>query len=110
MSGRLFTIIIFCIITHSLCFGQQVFTDVTTDAGINHSFRIHSDLFGGGVVVLDFNQDDLEDLFLTSGVGPDKLYKNKAKSGIGNVSKSGSSSYICYLKIVTFIFSGIATY
>ena len=48
MPGRLFTIIIFYITIHSLCFGQQVFTDVTTDAGVNHSFRVHKDLFGGG--------------------------------------------------------------
>ncbi|MCK5372015.1 MAG: VCBS repeat-containing protein, partial [Cyclobacteriaceae bacterium] len=58
------------------CQSQPVFTDVTVDAGINHSFRVHTDLFGGGVVVFDYNQDGFEDLFIAGGVGPDRLYKN----------------------------------
>ncbi len=54
----------------------QQFTDVTEEAGINHAFTVFQGTFGGGVAVLDYNNDGWEDLFLAGGLGPDALYHN----------------------------------
>ena len=54
--------------------GQNVFSDVTSDAGIDNIYDVYQGLFGGGVVAFDYNNDGYEDLFITGGQGQDVLY------------------------------------
>lgn len=66
------------------------FTDITKQAGIDHKFQVFEGMFGGGAVVFDYNNDGFEDLFVTSGVLTDKLYKNNGDGTFTNVyAKSG---------------------
>lgn len=55
---------------------QANFTEVSAEAGINHAFAVDLATFGGGVCVIDFDKDGFEDLYVTGGSNPDKLYKN----------------------------------
>ncbi len=55
----------------------QTFTDVTEAAGIRHAFRVDLATFGGGVAVLDYDNDGWEDLYITGGADPDVLYRNQ---------------------------------
>lgn len=55
---------------------QSTFTEVSEVAGIDHTFKIDLATFGGGACVLDFDKDGFEDLYVTGGGNPDKLYKN----------------------------------
>ena len=66
-------------------FGQTHFTDVTTQAGINHVFKVYEGMFGGGACVFDYNNDGYEDLYITSGTNDDVLYKNNGNGTFTNV-------------------------
>jgi len=81
-SGAIFIIIFLnSILSHS----QNLFTDVTTQAGINHSFITHQGTFGGGAAILDFNNDGYEDIFITGGAGKNALYQNERDGTFTNV-------------------------
>ena len=56
---------------------QNAFTEVSAAAGINHFFQVDLATFGGGAAVLDFDQDGWEDLYVTGGNAPDRLYHNQ---------------------------------
>jgi hypothetical protein len=64
---------------------QTPFKDVTKEAGIDHVFKVFEGFFGGGVCVLDYNNDGFEDIFLAGGMGDDKLYKNNGNGTFTNV-------------------------
>lgn len=64
---------------------QHQFVDVTKEAGIVHKFEVFEGLFGGGACVWDFNKDGLEDLYITSGMKDDVLYKNNGDGTFTNV-------------------------
>lgn len=66
-------------------FGQTKFTEITEEAGIQHVFKVFEGLFGGGVCVLDVNNDGFQDLFLTSGMYDDILYLNLGNGSFKNV-------------------------
>lgn len=55
---------------------QLKFTDISSEAGIRHVYKVHEGLFGGGACVFDFNKDGWEDLYITGGKNSDQLYKN----------------------------------
>ena len=74
-AGKVVLSIITCLYA-SLCFCQNIYKDVTEDSGINHIYNVYQGLFGGGVSVIDFNNDGLDDLYITGGESGDKLYKN----------------------------------
>mgnify|MGYP006122764471 FL=1 len=67
--------------------GQNVFSDVTSDAGIDNIYDVYQGLFGGGVVAFDYNNDGYEDLFITGGQGQDVLYKNNGNGTFTDVTK-----------------------
>ncbi len=56
--------------------GQHRFKDVTDSAGIQHVFKVYEGMFGGGACVFDFNNDGLEDVYITGGMNDDRLYRN----------------------------------
>ncbi len=60
----------------SFFFGQNAFTDVTLNSGIDNIYDVYEGLFGGGVVAFDYNNDGFEDLYITGGKSQDILYKN----------------------------------
>ncbi|MEM6316318.1 MAG: CRTAC1 family protein [Bacteroidota bacterium] len=58
-------------------FSQIKFTDITAEAGIDHQFAVKEGFLGGGICVFDCNNDGFQDLYLTGGMQPDRLYLNK---------------------------------
>ena len=82
-SFYLYILTIFFIIDNAN--GQTHFTDVTTAAGIDHSFQVYEGMFGGGACVIDFNNDGWEDLYITGGMRDDILYMNNGHGGFVNV-------------------------
>lgn len=56
--------------------GYAQFVNITASSGIKHSCRSGS-LIGGGVAFLDINKDGWEDLIMTGGTEPDRLYINQ---------------------------------
>ncbi|MEM9328239.1 MAG: VCBS repeat-containing protein, partial [Bacteroidota bacterium] len=67
----------FCFLLISLSGWTQVkFTDITATSGIDHQFEVFEGMFGGGICAFDYDNDGFEDLFLTSGMQQDKLYRN----------------------------------
>ena len=50
------------------------FVERSEEVGVSHEY--HSVYFGGGVGMLDINNDNLLDLFFTGGTGTDKVYLN----------------------------------
>lgn len=73
----------------SFCAHAQItFTEITSNAGIDHFFEVYEGMFGGGAAVLDFNRDGFEDVYLTGGVAPDALYRNNGDGTFTNVIRS----------------------
>ena len=66
------------------------FKDITKEAGINHQFQVYEGFLGGGVCVLDINNDGFDDIFLAGGMGDDQLYLNNKNGTFTNIyEKSG---------------------
>ena len=64
---------------------QTVFTDITEQAGISHQYKVYEGMFGGGACVLDFDKDGFDDVFLTSGMNEDVLYRNNGNGTFTDV-------------------------
>ena len=69
----------------SLIYGQNAFTDVTLNSGIDNIYDVYEGLFGGGVVAFDYNNDGYEDLYITGGKSQDILYKNNGNGTFKDV-------------------------
>lgn len=82
----LLIIFILCV-SSPLTFGQKRFTDVTESAGISHEFKVYEGMFGGGVCILDIDNDGFEDFYLTSGTLDDQLYYNNGDGTFTNIFK-----------------------
>ena len=64
--------------------GPPHFVDVTTAAGLAHTYVGGDATFiGGGVAVLDCDADGRPDLYLAGGDGPATLYRNASAPGAG---------------------------
>lgn len=66
-------------------YGQTIFQDVTVQSGIDHAFEPYQGTFGGGAAIIDFDNDGLEDIYLTGGLAADALYKNLGNGSFTNV-------------------------
>ena len=58
---------------------RTMFSNVSEDAGIDFVHRINTsrrDKIGAGVVVLDFDDDGYEDIYMTNSEGPNAMYRN----------------------------------
>ena len=71
---------------------QTKFTDVTSESGIDHVFKVYEGMFGGGACVLDFNRDGFEDVYITGGMNDDALYKNNRNGTFTNVFEQSGLS------------------
>lgn len=81
----------------------QGFTDISKEAGLEHYFEVYEGMFGGGVAVLDFNNDGFEDLYLTGGMQPDQLLLNQGDGSFEDqLEKAGM------LKVLDFVTQGVA--
>ena len=70
-------------------FRRPMFTDVTAKAGIDFLHvqpRRMSFPFGAGVVVLDFNKDGFEDIYVANSRGPNALYRNEGDGSFTDVA------------------------
>lgn len=73
---------------HFLVFGQPVdFVDISKNAGIDHIYDVYFNFFGGGVTILDYNNDGHEDFFVTGGERENSLYQNQGDGTFKNVAK-----------------------
>lgn len=54
---------------------SQIFSEITTESGIEHHFA-QDRFMGGGVVFFDANNDGFDDIYLTSGFNEVKFYLN----------------------------------
>lgn len=67
------------------CTAQTGFTDITEASGLNHQYRVHEGLFGGGACVLDYDRDGFEDIYLTGGLVSDQLLHNNGDGSLTDV-------------------------
>lgn len=81
---KLIQLLILLTISH-YCFGQMTFSDVTTQAGIDHQFKVYEGMFGGGACVFDVNKDGYEDLYVTGGMNSDALYLNNGDGTFSDI-------------------------
>lgn len=65
---------------------EAQFTNVNSEAGINHQ-QFTETLMGGGALFIDYNNDGWQDLYLTGGRNPDKLYQNNSDGTFTDVSE-----------------------
>ena len=78
-------IILILINCQSIIYAQKTFTDVTQAAGIDHQFGVFEGFLGGGICVLDVNNDGYEDVYLTGGMNDDILYLNQQDGTFKNI-------------------------
>ncbi len=70
----------------TLAYGQT-FNEVAASAGIDHTYD-PMNAMGGGAVFFDYDNDGWDDLYLTSGHGPDHLYRNNQDGTFTNLTSS----------------------
>ena len=83
---------------------SQQFTDITEKAGIKHYFEVYEGMFGGGIAVLDYNNDGFEDLYITGGMQEDQLLENLQNGTFKNVLKT-----VKLEAALDFVTQGVAT-
>lgn len=83
---------------------DPMFVDVTVDSGIQFEhFRGLGMPLGGGTALIDFNNDNLLDIYITNSDGPNALYRNNgnmifediaAKAGVADIYGDGNG--VCF--------------
>ena len=80
-----------CLVAFGVTIGTQAqprFTDVTQQADISHSFRVYEGTFGGGAVVIDYDGDGFEDLFVAGGAEASRLYRNQGDGTFSDLTEA----------------------
>ena len=76
----------------------QQFKEVSREIGLEHLYHMGDMTFGGGLAVIDYNNDGWEDLYVTGGMNPDALFRNNGDKTFTNVfSESGMSTTLDFL-------------
>ena len=81
-------LVIFLLFFQLNLLAQTKFVDITEKAGIDHQFGVHEGFLGGGICVIDINNDGFEDIYLTGGVNDDCLYLNQKDGSFKNIIAS----------------------
>lgn len=68
-----------------LVHGQVTFQEIAIQSGIDHVHR-NPMYFGGGIAVIDFDNDGWEDVYVTGGENSDKLFRNLGNGQFADVS------------------------
>lgn len=68
------------------------FVNVNKQDVVRNIFAYHYFFNGGGVVVADFDNDDLPDLYFTANMGSDKLYKNLGNLNFKDITASSGAN------------------
>ncbi len=76
-----------------LGFGQGRFVEISKNVNIEHSYVSGPGLMGGGMVVVDFDNDGLEDLYLLGGYHSDRLYKNLGNGFFKDVTQEAGLDF-----------------
>ena len=100
MYRRIFLLLCFSIFVKVQ--GQQ-FTDITNQSGIDHYFEVYEGMFGGGIAVLDYNNDGFEDLYITGGMQEDQLLENLQNGTFKNILKTARLE-----SVLRFVTQGVA--
>ncbi len=75
---------------------QSTFSQDALSRGLKH-VTVASDFMGAAVAIFDFNNDGWQDVYLTGGLRPDKLYKNLGNGILSDVTESaGITASITY--------------
>lgn len=77
--------LLFYLIFTPVAFVSAQFQDIASTSGFKHN-HLAPNLLGGGVAVIDYNNDGLEDLYFTGGTSYDKLYANRGNLKFEEVS------------------------
>lgn len=85
MKSRIITLLL--TISALIANAQEYFEDITANSGIKHA-HVAPNLMGGGIAVIDFNNDGWEDIYFTGGVYEDKLFKNNGDGTFTSVGKT----------------------
>lgn len=68
-----------------LSFAQGYFKNVTEYSNVKHA-HVAPNLMGGGIAIIDFDNDGFEDIYLTGGVYEDHLFKNNGNKTFTDVT------------------------
>ena len=101
MYRRIFLLLCFSIFVNVR---SQQFTDITKQSGIDHYFEVYEGMFGGGIAVLDYNNDGFKDLYITGGMQGDQLLENLQNGTFKNVLKKANLE-----AALNFVTQGVAT-
>jgi len=78
-------LIVFVTLLISLNICGQTFTHVSQESGLDFMYESVI-LMGGGAAFIDYNNDELLDIYLTGGEYQDALYKNNGDGTFSNIS------------------------
>jgi hypothetical protein len=92
-----FSLVFFCINALFQAHGQVHFTEVSSEKGMNYLYPGNDfQMAGGGVMVIDVNNDGWEDLFQAGGVFDSKLWINKGGFFIDGTADFGLNALSGY--------------
>jgi|GEM_PF-1058025 len=77
----------------SIATSQPIFTEVALNAGIDHVHKVGDFQGGGGAAVFDYDNDGLEDIYITSGKARDHLYRNNGDGTYTEVGEQAGFGY-----------------
>lgn len=78
-----------------LCTGQIIFDDYAKPLGVIHE-NYDPHVIGGGVAVLDYNNDGLEDIYLTQGRFEDQLFEQLPNGSFESVTGFSDVDWLKY--------------